>query len=184
MSKPKTNYNSFFIKAFKQSFVSYNPLIAELGGGATAGLFLCYLLFWWNKRKNRPTIYKTVKEVQKHTYLTRSEQAGAVNRWIALGVLEKKLKGVPAKRHFKINLVQLTNLLVSRYGNRLSQDLLDQLAEFSQLNGGFEPTITESTAESTYRDPVLQTSNSPTSVEFGVNELSLLLEKVAIKNHE
>lgn len=173
MSKPKTNYNSFFIKAFKQSFVSYNPLMAELGGSATTGLFLCYLLFWWNKRRNRPTIYKTVKEVEADTCLSKSEQAVAVRRWIALGVLEKTLKGVPAKRHFKINLVQLTNLLVSRYGNRLSQDLLNQLAQFSQLNGSFEPTITESTPESTYRDTVLQTANTTPSVEFVRDALAI-----------
>ena len=85
--------------------------LAELSNSATAGLFMSQLLFWWGKGHQRQWVYKTIEEIKKETYLTRSQQDEAIKRWIMLGVLTKKRFGIPPKRHFHIDTDRLTLLV-------------------------------------------------------------------------
>lgn len=90
--------------------IAYNPVLAELSNSATAGLFMSQLLYWWDKGRYQDWIYKTIEDVWKETRLTRSEQDTAIARWTKLGVLEKQLRQVPAKRFFRIHTDKLVDL--------------------------------------------------------------------------
>ena len=48
-------------------------------------------------------IYKTIKEMETETLLKRQKQDRAINELLNLRVIEKRRKGIPAKRYFRLN---------------------------------------------------------------------------------
>lgn len=90
--------------------VSYNPVLSEVLGSINDSIFLSQLLYWHGQGKDPDWIFKTVKEFQKETGLSKNEQLTSQKRLIFLGVLEVKLKGVPPIRHFKVNIERLHQL--------------------------------------------------------------------------
>lgn len=93
--------------------VAYHPMLAKVLGGVKQAIFICQLLYWHDKGK-RPDgfIWKTANDIEKETGLSRSEQQTARKHLVKFGVLQEKLKGIPATMHYKINLVRLTTLIV------------------------------------------------------------------------
>ena len=89
--------------------VAYNPELAKMLGGVKCGVFISQLLYWWEKGANPEWVYKTIDEMYQETGLSRREQDTALRKLVKLGIIEVKLKGIPAKRHFKIfnKLVEL-----------------------------------------------------------------------------
>ena len=57
--------------------------------------------------------YQTSDTVEEMTTLSRHKQDQAIKHLEDLGVLEKDIRGMPAKRYFKFNDECLTNLIVS-----------------------------------------------------------------------
>lgn len=106
-----TNYNSQIFNHYEQKPVAFNPLLGRLTRSAIAGLFMSQLLYWNDKGHKKGWVYKTVKDFEKETCLTGSEQRRAIKKWMELGVLEKRLAGIPATRHFKVNIRLLIQLL-------------------------------------------------------------------------
>ncbi|KKP79806.1 MAG: hypothetical protein A2271_02400 [Candidatus Moranbacteria bacterium RIFOXYA12_FULL_35_19] len=104
-------FNSLILHLSKQRPIAYNTELSELAESAIAGLFLSQLLYWLGKGHKEGYIYKTVKDFQKETCLIRSEQDRAIKIWRGLEVLDVKLKGIPPKRHFKVNTNKLLRLL-------------------------------------------------------------------------
>jgi len=47
--------------------------------------------------------YQTSDTIKKFTGLSRSKQDKAIKKLIELGIIEKRIVGVPAKRYFKLN---------------------------------------------------------------------------------
>lgn len=91
--------------------IAYNPDLARRLGSAKAGIFLSQLLYWHEKGRNPEWTYKTIKEVEEETALTRHEQDIAIKICKEKRVIEIQLKGIPAKRHFKINIDNIIKLL-------------------------------------------------------------------------
>ncbi|EFE9533373.1 DNA-binding protein [Escherichia coli] len=59
-------------------------------------------------------MYKTQSDISAETALTRDEQETARKRLVALGVLEEKLRGIPAIMHYRINTERLEALLIEQ----------------------------------------------------------------------
>lgn len=79
-----------------------------------AGIFLSQLLYWHGKgSKKGGWIYKTAEDVFKETGLTRNNQETVIKLLLKHGVIEYKLAGVPAKRHFRVNMAALHEVLPS-----------------------------------------------------------------------
>jgi hypothetical protein len=108
----RVNANTQLMENLGIKPVSYNVILARLSGKATRGLFMSQLLYWHGKGRDKEWVYKTQKELQKETGLTRSEQDGAIEFWKEIGVLEMKKKGIPQKRHFRVNVDKLTRLCI------------------------------------------------------------------------
>jgi hypothetical protein len=101
------SYNKVILEVLGTKPIAFNPILAKLAKSATAGLFMSQLLYWWDKGREKGWIFKTIEEIHCETCLGRSEQDRAIKVWKSLGMLEVKLIGLPAKRHFKINIETL-----------------------------------------------------------------------------
>lgn len=84
--------------------IAYNPDLVKITGSINAAILLNQLLYWHRKGYDPEWIYKTANEMKKETGLTRSQQDLAIKSCKKLNLIEVKLKGIPAKRHFKLNL--------------------------------------------------------------------------------
>lgn len=56
-----------------------------------------------NKLTDDGYFFNTIEDLEEATTLTRNQQPKAINRLCELGLIDCKLKGMPGKRHFKIN---------------------------------------------------------------------------------
>ncbi|MFZ5982482.1 MAG: hypothetical protein ACOYS2_02855 [Patescibacteria group bacterium] len=115
------NTNSLLIAKYNEKPVLFNPGLGRISKSATAGLFLSQLLYWHKKGWNKEWVYKTIKEIKGETCLTRSEQSRAIKIWGELGVLEVKLRSIPRRRFFKINLEKLNELLKAEHKIRRAE---------------------------------------------------------------
>ena len=108
-------------KAEQQAIAKYFPKrpILYIGGlgqimGINAGVLLSQLLYWHGKGKNKNGwIFKTESDIKSETGLTRSNQETAIKKLRELGIIDYKLAQVPAKRHFKVDLAKLHQILPS-----------------------------------------------------------------------
>lgn len=141
MRNKNQTWNKKILELMSAKPIAFNPVLAEMAESATAGLFMSQLLYWCDKGKYKDWIYKTIDDMKKETRLTRSEQDTAIRKWISMGILEKRLMQVPAKRFFKIH----TDRLIALY------EQTDWSAENDNLDCEEEQSITESTQENTQR---------------------------------
>ena len=110
----KDSFNKIILDILGERPIAFNPLLAKMIGSSTAGLFMSQLLYWWGKGHKENWIWKTIKEVERETVLSRSEQDSAIRKWKVIGILETKVEGIPPKRHFKIDIDKLVNMFDSR----------------------------------------------------------------------
>ena len=97
--------------------IAFNPALAHALGSVKSGLFLSQLLFWCNKGKKKDWIYKTIEEINEETALSRREQDTAIKVCKKYGLIKTKLAGIPAKRHFHLNIEIITELLKNYYAS-------------------------------------------------------------------
>ena len=96
--------------------VAFYPRLADLTGSVTAALLLGQCLYWTDRvLRQQPEregwFWKTAVEWRQEIGLTRREQETARCRLRALGVLEEKRAGMPAKRWFRIDVAALEQQL-------------------------------------------------------------------------
>ena len=129
--------------------LSFNPDLARALCSIKASIFLNQLLFWWGKGHKQGVIYKTIKEMEKETYLSRAEQDEAIKICKKHELIEVILRGIPAKRHFKINLEKIIAFL------QLSLPKTDKLDShnLAKHDVGSKQTNTERTTKITNREP-------------------------------
>lgn len=92
--------------------VAYHVAFAFLpGSNSTIALFLSQVAYWCQK-VDGGMARLTHNQIREQTGLTREQQDQAAKRLAEMGVLEKKLVGIPAKIHYKIDFDQLKKLMV------------------------------------------------------------------------
>src|SRR6056297_3255667 len=67
-----------------------------------------------NRLDKNNYFYCTVDKMKKNTTISKKTQTRKINNLINLGLIEKKVKGLPAKRHFKINEKEILNLFFDK----------------------------------------------------------------------
>lgn len=87
----------------------HRPLVKKFG--IVPGIFLGQILYWQGRGAKPEWIYKTQKEMQDETGLSRCNQETARKHLIAKGVLEEELRGIPATLHYRVNLKNLEKAL-------------------------------------------------------------------------
>ena len=88
----------------------YNSVLSKMLGSINDSIFLSQLLYWHGQGKDPDWTFKTVKECQKETGLSKSKQLTSQNRLIPSGILEVELRRSPPVRHFKVNIEKLHQL--------------------------------------------------------------------------
>lgn len=158
--KVKNKYQDMVLKVLGTRPIAFNPDLSRMFGSVNAGLFFSQLLYWNEKGRNKEMFYKTVKEIYEETTLTKSQQLLAQKICVSKGVLEVFYKGIPPKRHFKINIGKTMEMLSSFFPKekvgRSRKDTVLNWQEKQHSNeelldkkvSEFLPPITETT----YRD--------------------------------
>ena len=145
--KPHQNYNSLIIELLGEKPIAFNPMLAQIAKSALAGLFLSQLLYWWKKGSDPDWVYKTIKEVQQETFMTRSEQDRAIKIWKNLGVIKVELRNIPRRRYFHIHKDRFIFLLENTSGKQLSQRANQYAESCKQESKQQQTNYTESTQE-------------------------------------
>lgn len=98
--------------------IAFHRVFAEIGGGATEGLFLSQAYYWSKVAKAKDGwFYKSQQEWTEETCLTRREQETARKKLKEKGILEEVSSGIPKKLFFRINLEQLLQTIVDISSN-------------------------------------------------------------------
>jgi len=92
-----------------QRGIAFHPRLVSFSGRVTSGLLLSQAIYWTRKLtfSGRPDgwFWKTQIEWQQETGLSRREQETARRTLIAHGVWQEELKGMPARRWYRVNLI-------------------------------------------------------------------------------
>lgn len=99
-------------KFFPKKAILYQPGLAIVLDSVNTAILLSQLLYWHGKGSNKDGwIYKTIKEMEAETGLSRYQQETAIDKCRNLEILDYKISGIPAKRHFRIKMDVLENIL-------------------------------------------------------------------------
>jgi hypothetical protein len=92
--------------------IAYNPAFKRITGRTSAAVWLSQM-WYWSKRTTLQGewFYKSAKECQEETGLTDNEQHTAREICKGLGIIEEKVKGVPATVHYRVNKSKVYDLL-------------------------------------------------------------------------
>lgn len=97
--------------------LAYRPIFSRLRNdkkrlGTVASIFLSQLFYWQGKEANSSGwIYKTQKEWENETGLSRDEQQTARRRLCKAGILTEKLAGNPARLWYKLEFEAFFSML-------------------------------------------------------------------------
>ena len=88
--------------------IRYRPEFAQLGGSGNAGVLLSQLLFW-QPHATLPGgwIWKSAREWQEETGLTRREQQTAIKRLVERKLVETHRRSRRAPLYYRVNVVEL-----------------------------------------------------------------------------
>jgi DnaD/phage-associated family protein len=130
--------------------IAFNPSFKKITGSTNAALLLSQA-FYWTKRTNDKEgwFYKTREEWVEETGLTLEELDGARAKCKASGVMEEKLKGVPATVHYRVNKPKVYELLGFQFGEFPQSGLSDLPQIGGKPESGSDPNfnkVTESTS--------------------------------------
>lgn len=86
---------------------------------------LCTEYKHWDKenRLEDDMFYSTIDNIEENTGLTAHEQRSAINSLENAGVLTTELKGIPAKKYFKINVSTVVKILTTCHEDFSQQDV-------------------------------------------------------------
>lgn len=82
--------------------VAYFTIYTTLTNSVTAGLFLSQCCYW-SALATDGWFYQTASQFTSETGMSRREQETARRKLVALGFLEEKRNGSPAKIRFRVN---------------------------------------------------------------------------------
>ena len=111
-----------------------------------AALFMCQLLYWWGVGHRPGFIYKTVKDFESETCLSRTKQERAIRIWKQLGVLRVEYHNIPRRRYFQIDVDRLLAHIERIKGSPITLETEERALDFRSLFSDFPRTTTESTA--------------------------------------
>ena len=149
--------------------IKFRPILAEVGGGATEGLFLSQLFDWTQATKSgEEWLERTYQQWHEVTYLTRREIDAARKKLKALGILEEKKVGSKQNILYKLDVLGLYKLIIKQCN--ISTDIEgEQVEEIKQLE--LLPVV-DSPVREIARPPleIPVVNSAPTSEELKVVE--------------
>lgn len=106
--------NLLVLDAYNDRPIAFNRHYVTIGCGITGALMLSQAVYWSKRTKDKDGwFYKTQTEWELETGLTRREQDTARSRLESLGVLYVERRGIPAQLFYKVDVMQIHNLLIN-----------------------------------------------------------------------
>jgi hypothetical protein len=151
------------------SYVVYYPSLNSITGSVTATIFLSNLLAWEGSQDDPDGwIYKSQKDIERETGLTRHEQDTARRLLRTRSLIEEDLRGVPATMHYRLNLDAIddaweANLIAGKRQTSLPESGKLDRGKAANKRGGKRQTINSE-----------NNTGDNTSLQGPQNELTLL----------
>jgi hypothetical protein len=108
---PMNDVEDLLLNATGGRTIAFNANFARICGCVKTGLFLSQAMYWQKRVGKREWFYKTQKEWEIETMLSRSEQDLVRKKLKSLGLLKERLAGLPARMHFQVDVLQLADKL-------------------------------------------------------------------------
>jgi hypothetical protein len=106
--------------------IAYNPAFRRITGSTVAGIFLSQAWYWSKRHKDdEGWFYKIGTEWEEETGLSRSEQETARKHCLRVGVMEEKLKGVPATMYYRVIKSKVYELLGVQFAETPQTEIVD-----------------------------------------------------------
>lgn len=87
-------------------------MVQALNGNGNAAIMLSQLLFWARQKADEDGwFYRTADQMQKRCGLGEKAQRNAAETLSDLGLVETDLRGMPAKKHYRVRLREVISLL-------------------------------------------------------------------------
>lgn len=126
--------------------IAYNPAFKRITGSTVAGIFLSQSWYWSKRhRQDQGWFFKTGVEWEEETGLTRTEQETARKHCLRVGVMQEKLKGVPATMYYRVNKPRVYELLGVQFAGfpqtEIAEDPQTGLQEPDEPDSGIPANI-------------------------------------------
>ena len=108
-------------------------MTVAMGGDGNASILLSHLIYWSQSDSaaaNDGWFYLTTQKATQTTGLTRQVQERVRDKLIELGILEKELRGMPARNYYRIDLARVAELVAEEYF--VSTNMLESLTATSK----------------------------------------------------
>lgn len=165
--------------------IAFHPHMARVLGGINEALLFQQLAYWSDKGADPEWIYKTQKDIELETTLTRTQQENARARLRNLGVISEERRGLPAKLFFKVNWEPMFGLLEA--ADKDAGNLHPRVRVKATQVGGEAPgqiaadlpAITESTSERTTQRSFEASNGGPPDYDESRDVLLPLVQDIA-----
>lgn len=129
------------------------------------------LLYWYGTGSRQDgLIYKTEDEFRNEIGLSSAQQKLAIKKGRAFGFLEVSRRGIPAKRHYRLNYDALVAATVNEAERKkivLSKGYYKFVEKRQSKNGGYSRTITNNTQESTTKKKSMESTADILARKYG-----------------
>ena len=134
------------LRALNEPFIKYYPRFAHAFGGADEAILLQHFIDWTRFSKD-DWVFRTWREIEDATGITRKRQYEAAKRLCEHNVLEIDLRGIPARNYYRVNAGRVEGVL-SPVPVEISTDQSpDKMGELAQLDTPSRPSNKETNQE-------------------------------------
>ncbi len=146
--------------------IAYHRTFAAISGSICAGIFLSQA-FYWSQRTADPDgwFWKTQEQWFDETFMTRYEQETARKKLVAIGVLEQKKQGIPAKLFYRINRKAL-EIKMQKYADSFAEIQQTGVMESSKQVCGKPTGKDDGFPHTGVMDSNIQACGKPTSILY------------------
>lgn len=99
-------------EAMNEKPIAYHRVYTTITGSITAGILLSQLIYW-SKAMKYKEFYKTDADFMEELGMSIKELRNAKKKLVELGFVTSKLKGVPAKTHYTVNIKEIITVITS-----------------------------------------------------------------------
>lgn len=144
-----------------QQVIAFQCAFIRLTGSAMAALMLSQAFYWAGRTTDQDGwFWKTAKQWQEETGLSRREQETARKRLRSLGLLEERRRGIPAKMSYRVDMERLQASLAES----AKADCAERTNKIGEKRRAGMPEsanhFIETTTKNTLQDTPLETTSS------------------------
>lgn len=161
MTEPQKKYYDP-LDDFLDRPIAYNPVWKRITGSTVGAVFFSQVWYWTKRhREDDGWFWKTQKEWEEETGLTRSEQETARKHCKQVGILEEDLRGVPATMYYRANRSKVYDLLGIQFAG-FPQSSFSANSQFAEKQQSENPANIKRNPETPPMNPDIYTDDQKT----------------------